>query len=59
MVVNKLYAVSGWYKVSLQYGTHLTQRCTREWHALETNLLRTKILSIHHRMRVNALVKYA
>ena len=35
------------------------QRCTREWHALESNPLSAKISSIHHRVRVDALVKYA
>ena len=40
------------------YGTDLTQRHTREWHALESNLLSTKISSIHHRVRVDVLVKY-
>ena len=58
-VVNKLYVVSGWYKVSLQYDTDLRQHRTREWHALESNPLSTKILSIHHQVRVNTLVKYA
>ena len=40
------------------YGTDLTQRRTREWHALESNPLGTKILSIYQ-VRVDALVKYA
>ena len=40
------------------YGTDLMQRRTHEWHALESNPLSTKISSIHHRVRVNALVKY-
>ena len=35
------------------------QRCTREWHALESNPLSAKISSIHHRVRVDALMKYA
>ena len=35
------------------------QHRTREWHALESNQLSTEILSIHHRVRVDALVKYA
>ena len=41
------------------YGTDLTQRRTREWHALESNPLSTKISNIHHRVWVDALVKYA
>ena len=41
------------------YGTDLTQRHACEWHALESILLSTKISSIHHRVRVDALVKYA
>ena len=41
------------------YGTDLTQRHTREWHALKFNPLSTKISSIHHRVWIDALVKYA
>ena len=41
------------------YGTDLTQRHTCEWHALESNPLSTKISSIHHQVRVDALVKDA
>ena len=40
------------------YGTDLMPCRTREWHALESNLLSTKILSIHHQVQVDALVKY-
>ena len=40
------------------YGTDLMQCRTREWHALESNTLSTKISSIHHQVRVDALVKY-
>ena len=47
------------FEISLMYGTDLMQCCTREWHALESNPLSTKILSIYHRVRVDALVKYA
>ena len=43
----------------LRYSTDLTQHCTREWYALESNPLSTKILSIHHRVLDDALVKYA
>ena len=43
----------------LKYGTDLTQRRTCEWHAVESSLLSTKISSIHHRVQVDALVKYA
>ena len=42
-----------------RYSTDLMQRHTHEWHALESNPLSTKILSIHHRVQVDALVKYA
>ena len=41
------------------YGTELMQRRTREWHALESNPLSTKISSIYHQVRVDAFVKYA
>ena len=41
------------------YGTDLTQRRTREWNALESNPLSTKISSVYHRVQVDALVKYA
>ena len=41
------------------YGTDLMQRRTRKWHALESNPLSTKMSSIHYRVRVDALVKYA
>ena len=41
------------------YGTDLMQRRTHEWHALESNPLSTKISSIHHRVQVDAVVKYA
>ena len=41
------------------YGTDLMERCIRKWRALESNPLSIKILSIHHRVRVDALVKYA
>ena len=50
-----------WYDLQqliFRYGTDLTQHHTREWHALESNLLNTKILSIHHRVQVDALMKY-
>ena len=43
----------------LLYGTDLTQHLTRKWHVIESNQLSTKISSIHHRVRVDALVKYA
>ena len=41
------------------YGTDLMQHRTREWHALESNPLSTKISSIYHRVWFDALVKYA
>ena len=45
--------------LQMSYGTDLMQHRTHEWHALESNPLSTKISSIHHRVRVDALVKYA
>ena len=42
----------------LIYSTDLMQCRTHEWHALESNPLSTKISSIHHRVRVDALVKF-
>ena len=43
----------------LSNGIDLIQRRTREWHALESNPLSTKIWNIHHQVWVNALMKYA
>ena len=40
------------------YGTDLMQCRTRKWHAAESNPLSTKISSIHHWVRVDALMKY-
>ena len=45
--------------LQIRYGTDLTQRRTREWRALESNPLETKISNIHHQVRIDALVKYA
>ena len=55
---------TAWLKCSIQepqifqYDADLTQRCTSERHALESNPLSTKIFSIHHQVRVDTLVKY-
>ena len=50
-----------WYdfqQLIFRYGSDLTQHRTCEWHALESNLLSTKISSIYHRVQVDALMKY-
>ena len=39
------------------YSTDLMEHHTHEWHALESNPLSTKILSIHHQVQVDAVVK--
>ena len=41
------------------YSTDLMQHRTRKWHALESNLLCTRISSVHDRVQVDALVIYA
>ena len=53
-----IYSSSCIYILVMYNGTDLMQCCTHEWHALESNPLSTKLSSIHHWVRVDALVKY-
>ena len=55
-----LYSGMGQSTSTMVYtdGTDLMQRRTCEWHALESDPLSTKILSIYYQVRVDALVKY-
>ena len=54
-----LYSKCMHVKLVRKYVTDLMQRHTCEWHALESNPLSTKISSIYHQVRVDAVVKYA